>query len=76
MSEFDDFKQAERSGWEAQGSTYHFEADNITAAAAPALLEMAQVTKGDKLAIIACGPGYGMDVATDFGGRAPGCGFF
>ncbi len=75
MSEFDDFKQAEKSGWEAQGSTYHFGADNLTAAAAPALLEMAQVTKADKLAIIACGPGYGMDVATDLGAEPLGVDF-
>ena len=75
MSEFDDFKRAEKSGWEAQGGTYHLGADNFTATAAPALLAMAKVSKGDKLAIIACGPGYGMDVASDLGAEPLGVDF-
>ena len=75
MSDFEEFKQAEKSGWEAQGGRYHLGVENFTTIAAPALLEMAQVGKGDKLAIIACGPGYGMDLAADLGAEPLGVDF-
>ena len=51
MSDFEEFKQAEKSGWEAQGGRYHLGVENFTTIATPVLLEMAQVGKGHKLAI-------------------------
>ena len=75
MSDFEEFKQAEKSGWEAQGGRYHLGVENFTTIATPVLLEMAQVGKGHKLAIIACGPGYGMDLAADLGAEPVGVDF-
>ena len=46
MSDFEEFKQAEKSGWEAQGGRYHLGVEKFTTIAAPALLEMAQVGEG------------------------------
>jgi len=67
MDTFEEFRQAEKAGWEAQGGTYHLAMDNASAQALPRLLQLAQVGRGDKLAIVACGPGYGMDLATELG---------
>jgi ubiquinone/menaquinone biosynthesis C-methylase UbiE len=75
MADFDEFKMAEKSGWEAQGNVYHLGADNFTAGAASTLLEMAKVGSGDEVAIIACGPGYGMDLASDLGAKPLGIDF-
>ncbi|SVB58302.1 uncharacterized protein METZ01_LOCUS211156, partial [marine metagenome] len=30
MSDFEEFKQAEKSGWEAQGGRYHLGVENFT----------------------------------------------
>ena len=59
MSDFEEFKQAEKSGWEAQGGRYHLGVENFTTIATPVLLEMAQVGKGQKLAILPAA--YGLE---------------
>jgi branched-chain amino acid transport system ATP-binding protein len=75
VSDFTEFKNVERSGWNAQGDSYHLGTENLTGTIAPDLLDMAQIEKGDKVAIIACGPGYGMDLATDLGAEPLGVDF-
>lgn len=75
MGTFEEFKQVEKAGWEAQGGTYHIGTEKLTSLALPRLLDLTDVGQGDKLAIVACGPGFGMDLAADLGADALGVDF-
>ena len=75
MTDTDDFKQFEQTGWVEVGDRYQDTFVALTSQATEPLLDAARVASGTRLLDVACGPGLIAAAAARRGARATGVDF-